>query len=350
MIMMNFDNCKIDNIVIHEIGNKYEDGTLRLSVSGFSVEDSDIHGMLRSYFLSPFKKEAYYHFAPMEEELANNIVYNAIHAVFNDPSEFYDASVAITQHLFEQSNHPNIKAGELYIVHFQDCLLDEGTCDAIGIFKSENKDTFLKIILNNDSYHLEQESGINIKKMDKACLVFNVESEYGYKISILDRTNSAEALYWTTSFLNLQQRDDDYFQTSNYLKLCKDFVKDVYNQENEISKADQIDLLNRSIDYFKNAETFNEALFKDEVVNDPEIINAFDEYKSYYQEQNDVALHEQFDVSGSAVKDGKKYFKHVLKLDKNFHVYIHGQKKYIEKGYDPERDMNYYKLYFREEN
>ena len=50
------------------------------------------------------------------------------------------------------------------------------------------------------------------------------------------------------------------------------------------------------------------------------------------------------------IKDEKRYFKHVLKLDKNFHVYIHGQKKYIEKGYDSDRDMNYYKLYFREEN
>ena len=49
------------------------------------------------------------------------------------------------------------------------------------------------------------------------------------------------------------------------------------------------------------------------------------------------------------LKDEKKYFKHVLKLDKNFHVYIHGEKKYIRKGYDPDRDMNYYVLYFRNE-
>ena len=144
--MMNFDNSKIDHIVIHEIGNKYEDGALRLSASEFSVEDSDIHGILKNYFLSPFKKDAYYRFAPVEEELSNNIVCGAIRAVFEDTSCFYDASVAIAQHLFEQSNHPNIKAGELYVVYFRDCLLDEGACDAIGIFKSENKDTFLKVI------------------------------------------------------------------------------------------------------------------------------------------------------------------------------------------------------------
>lgn len=54
-------------------------------------------------------------------------------------------------------------------------------------------------------------------------------------------------------------------------------------------------------------------------------------------------------MSNFAVKDEKKYFRHVLKLDKNFHVYIHGQRKYLEKGYDTARDMNYYKLYFRDE-
>lgn len=33
--MMNFDTCEINNIVIHDIGNKYEDGKLRLSESCF---------------------------------------------------------------------------------------------------------------------------------------------------------------------------------------------------------------------------------------------------------------------------------------------------------------------------
>lgn len=348
--MMNFENTQIARIVIHDIGNKYEDGQLRLSESPFTVEDPDIHALLKNYFLSPFKKDAYFRFAPVEGELCNNLVNEAVRHVFEESDSFLESSITIARHLFEQSNHPNIKPGEMYVVHFHDCLLDEGPCDAIGIFKSENKDTFLKIILNDNSYQLERESGINIKKMDKACLVFNTDGENGYKVCILDKTNSTEALYWTTDFLNLIQREDDYFQTSNYLKLCKDFVKDVYNQENDIPRADQIDLLNRSIDYFKNAETFNEALFKEEIVGDPGIINAFDEFKNYYEEKNDIALQDQFGISNGAVKDGKKYFRHVLKLDKNFHIYIHGQKKYIEKGYDPERDMNFYKLYFREEN
>ncbi|WP_294139590.1 nucleoid-associated protein [uncultured Sanguibacteroides sp.] len=348
--MMNFENCEINNIVIHDIGNKYEEGDVRFSESNFVPDEQEVHNLLKTYFLTPFKRDAFYRFSAYEGELSRNPVYAAIHSVFEDPDSFYKASIDIARHLFDQSNHPNIKSGELYLVHFKNCLLEDGTCDAIGIFKSENKDTFLKIIINQNSYQLTSESGINIKKLDKACLIFNVNEENGYRVTVLDKTNNTEAVYWTTDFLGLEQQEDDYFQTSNYLKLCKDFVQEVYNRENDIPKADQIDMLNRSIDYFKKADTFDEDRFKEEIVMDPQVIRAFEDFKNFYEEKNEIALKDSFDVSDSAVKDEKRYFKHVLKLDKNFHVYIHGQKKYIEKGYDSAKDMNYYKLFFREEN
>lgn len=348
--MINFENCEISNIIIHNIGNKFEGGSLTLSDGCFLPDDADVLNLLKSYFLSAFKKDAYYHFMPYEEDLMNNPVYASVLSVFEDDTEFYLQSVAIAEQLFEQSNNPNIKSGELYIVHFRNCNIEEGVCDAIGIFKSETKDTFLKIVMNQNTYQLSSESGINIKKLDKACIIFNVNRENGYKACILDKTNVKEAVYWTTDFLGLEPGEDSYFQTANYLSLCKNFVKDIYNQENDVPRADQIDMLNRSINFFKDAEVFSEDRFKSEVVQEPEVINAFESFKNQYETENNVSLDDQFPVSDFAVKDEKKYFKHVLKLDKNFHVYIHGQKKYIKKGYDPDRDMNYYILYFREEN
>lgn len=347
--MINFENCEISSIVIHSIGNKFEGGQLVLSDNCFLPEDTDVLNLLKSYFLSAFKKDAYYHFIPYEDDLNNNPVYASVTAVFDEEQEFYAQSVVLAQHLFEQSNNPNIKPGELYIVHFRNCNIEEGVCDAIGIFKSETKDTFLKIVLNQNTYQLASESGINIKKLDKACIVFDVNRENGYKACILDKTNTKEAIYWTQDFLGLQPGEDSYFQTSNYLNLCKDFVRDIYNQQNDVPRADQIDMLNRSLNFFKDADVFSEDRFKEEVVREPEVIHAFENFKSQYEVDNNVALNDQFEVSDFAVKDEKKYFRHVLKLDKNFHVYIHGEKKYIRKGYDPDRDMNYYVLYFRNE-
>lgn len=348
--MINFENCEIANIVIHRVGNKFEGGELTLSDRCFLPDDQDVLLLLKSYFLSSFKKDAYFNFQPYADELMNNPVYASATTIFNDEQDFYLQSVEIARHLFEQSNNPNIKSGELYVVHFRNCNVEEGVCDAIGIFKSETKDTFLKIVMNQNTYQLVGESGINIKKLDKACIVFNVNRENGYKVCILDKTNSREAIYWTTDFLGLEPGGDSYFQTANYLNLCKDFVKDIYNQENDVPRADQIDMLNRSLNFFKEAEVFSEDRFKQEVVQEPEVINAFENFKAQYETDNQVDLSDHFAVSDFAVKDEKKYFRHVLKLDKNFHVYIHGEKKYIRKGYDPDRDMNYYVLYFRNED
>lgn len=347
--MINFENCEIGNIVIHNIGNKYEGGELVLSETCFLPDDADVLALLKNYFLSSFKKDAFYNFCPYAGELANNPVYAAADAIFNDNAGFYEQSVRIAEQLFEQSNNPNIKPGELYVVHFRNCNIEEGVCDAVGIFKSETKDTFLKIVMNRNSYQLESDSGINIKKLDKACLIFNIRPEEGYKVSILDKTNIKEAVYWTTDFLGLQPANDSYFQTANYLNLCKDFVKDIYNRENDVPKADQIDMLNRSLNFFKETEVFSEDRFKEQVVHEPEVIQAFENFKKQYEQDKEIPLSSSFPVSDFAVKDEKKYFRHVLKLDKNFHVYIHGQRRYIEKGYDTARDMNYYKLYFKDE-
>jgi hypothetical protein len=347
--MVNFDNTELCNMVIHDIGNKYEGGQLHLSASDYLPDDMEIHTLLKGFFLAPFKREAFYRFTS-EDEASPNMIHEVAREMFHDQSRFHELSLLIAGHLFDQSNHPNIKPGELYVVYFKNCLLNQGLCDAIGIFKSENKDTFLKIYVEQEAYRLVSEQGINIKKLDKACLIFNTEQEDGYRVTILDKTNDTEALYWTHHFLGLEQREDDYFYTSNYLKMCKEFAEEIYNDDSNVTRVDQIDLLNRSIDYFKKADHFDEELFKEFVIAEPRAIQAFESFKDYYEGQNETGLKNSFPVSESAVKDEKRYFRHVLKLDKNFHVYIHGQRKFIERGYDEARAMNFYKLYFKDEH
>lgn len=38
-----------------------------------------------------------------------------------------------------------------------------------------------------------------------------------------------------------------------------------------------------------------------------------------------------------------------IRLDKNFDINIHGGEQYIVRGYDEERKMYYYQLFFKEE-
>ena len=48
------------------------------------------------------------------------------------------------------------------------------------------------------------------------------------------------------------------------------------------------------------------------------------------------------------MKRQARVFKSVLKLDKNFHIYIHGDRNKIEQGVD-EKGRKFYKIYYEQE-
>ena len=51
--------------------------------------------------------------------------------------------------------------------------------------------------------------------------------------------------------MKVKQREDNYFQTQETLNIYKNFIVNEAPKEFEISKADQADLLNKSINFFK---------------------------------------------------------------------------------------------------
>ena len=74
----------------------------------------------------------------------------------------------ISKHLYEASGHPKIKPGEVYVAHFRQVQLEGELQEAIGIFKSENKETFLKVFQEDAWFGVEHDEGISLKKPDKA--------------------------------------------------------------------------------------------------------------------------------------------------------------------------------------
>lgn len=252
-------------------------------------------------------------------------------------------------HLYNQSTHPKIKAGEFYVVYFKDCILDGETLDAIGIFKSENKDIFLEIERNNDGFEIDSKKGINIDKLDKGCLIFNTQKENGYLISVVDNINCLDAQYWKNDFLNIKPVKNEFHNTNQFLNMTKEFFTKQISQRSEINKADQIELLNRFINYFKTHERFNKQDFEQVVFNSKKIIESFQEFNEFFQKENKIKLASDFEISNQAVKKHSRAFKRVLKLDKNFHIYIHGNRDLIEQGID-EKGRKFYKIFYEEEN
>jgi hypothetical protein len=343
------EHSLLKQLVVHFVGNKTNEEDLKLSKSLLDIQDEAIEGLLLKYFLSPFKNNEFYHLQH-EVDLNLNELYSYSTKIFADPDAFFLQSVNIARHLYEHSTHPKVKGGELYMVYLQDCVVHGEVVDAIGIFKSETRETYLKVSQAGDNYEINSDNGININKLDKGCLIFNIDAEKGYRVCIVDATNkSEEAQYWKSNFLNLKPREDSFFHTQNYLQLCKGFIDEKLKDDFEISKADEIDLMNKSVNFFKEREVFDFNEFTQEIIQQPEVIDAFRDYKQTFQENRDVHIVDEFDISQSAVKNTSRIFKSILKLDKNFSVYIHGRREYIQKGFDEEKGMNYYQLYFKDE-
>jgi hypothetical protein len=348
--MIEFGRATLSKLIIHKVGNKLLDDGVTHSNETVDLSDKeDLTKILITYFLTPFKDPVFYNFHHVSS-LDLNEIYTLANSLFESTRGFLKKSKDIANILYEYSNHPKIKSGELYVVYFEECQIGNELMDAVGIFKSENKETFLKIVEADKNYGINHEEGINIKKLEKGCLILNIDAEEGYRVCILDNQNaSQEAQYWKDEFLKLKPVADNYFQTKNYLSLAKNFVTERLDNEFEVSKADQIDYLNRSIDYFKKHEQFNEQEFEANVFEHQSVIKSFKNYKNDFQQEHDVHIVSEFDISTSAVKKQSKVFKSVLKLDRNFHIYIHGDRDLIEKGVDDD-GRKYYKIYFREES
>lgn len=108
------------------------------------INDENIKALLLKYFFSSFNEEKIYCFSH-ETDIKFNEIYSYSKELFERNTSFVDISINISKLLYESSNHPNIKNGELYIAYIRNCILDGNYYNAIGIFKSENKDTYLKI-------------------------------------------------------------------------------------------------------------------------------------------------------------------------------------------------------------
>lgn len=345
--MISSNISRIMSIAVHQVGNKTSEEALKLSLNNLSITEN-IQNILNVYFLSSFRTNEFFNFYH-DIDINMNEVFMCAGKIFSNPNELLKQSVNLAKHLYEQSTHPKIKGGEFYVVYFNDCILDGKKVDAVGLFKSENKDTFLKVYSSGDGFEIESQQGVNINKLDKGCLIFNTEKENGYVVAVVDNTNKGiEAQYWMDNFLHVCPRKDEYYNTQNILSLYKNFIKTELPQQFEVSKADQAELINKSIKFFKEKESFNLNEFANEVIEQKNIIEKFNSFKSNFQKEREIEIADNFPISESAVKKGTRNMKSIIKLDKNFHIYVHGNRDLIEQGVDEKG--KFYKVYYNEES
>jgi hypothetical protein len=107
----------------------------------------------------------------------------------------------------------------------------------------------------------------------------------------------------------------------------------------------------RAAKYFQDNETFDQAEFSEQVLKRPAFTQIFEEQKADFESTLTTAIPPEVDINERAVKKhSKRFTKSVIKLDKNFHLYVHGNEEMIERGVDDQKGLNFYKIYFKKED
>ena len=336
--------ASIEAIVSHSLLKNEGQNDLKISKNLLRI-DATSEKLLLRLLVDNFKVPEFYHFRHSSDQLKLNPVFSYIREIFEQKNAFIDQSSHIVSHLWECSTHPNIKSGDVMIAYIRDIIVEDEILDAVGIIKVEN----LEEILVQDDSSLRSQTGIDVGKIDKGCLIFNTMENDGFKILNIDHSNTQkEALYWRENFLNITPLKNGFQQTTHYIQATRSFMKDRLLDGEILEKTEQISIMKRSQDYFKHHEQFSEEEYAINVFKNDAVADAFKEYKETYASEKSTQLLNDFEISDQAVKRQSKVFKSIIKLDKNFHIYVHGDRNLIQKGVD-DNGKKYYVLYYDNE-
>jgi len=338
---------RLENLAVHLIGNKSKEEELRLSASESGL-DTPTMNIIWHYLQSAFKDPEFFRF-----NHPSGLEFNGVHQVckslFAKEQEFLPASQKLAQLLFEVSDHPQVKSGELLVIYFSNLRFAQIEAPAVAVFKSEQKQPFLFTEEEESNIELYSYQGINPAKVDKAALIFDQDEAEGYQVLAVDNINRGEeAKFWFEQFLKIQVRSTEFVKTSEIIKVTKSFIDQDLGDEAPLEKTESMEFMGRSKDYFSLEEEYDPKEYSEQVFQDEGVADRFREFVRSRDLQN-LELDSNFEISEEALKKKGKVFKSVIKLDKNFHIYVHGDRSKIEKGFDDD-GRSYYKLYYEEEN
>ncbi len=348
--MIDFSQLTFKSLVYFKVGNKARAEGIQMPNDYYPISDEAFRQIFLDYCLSPFKTDSFFRFFH-EEGVENNLLYQSCATIFEDRKQHFEEACKMAQVMYDASNNAGVKNGDLFVTYFADCVLEDEVMDAIGIFKAENKQVFLYT-----DGEMTFTSGINIKKLDKGCIIFNTEKETGYRMLMIDKTSKKEheMIAWENDFLNVIRIQDNSFNTETYLDMCYEFCEDTFVEEGD--RKEQVLFLNKSINYFSDHEQFDIEDFATEVIVEPKKIDAFKAFKENYESTSGYMTGADFKISQPAVKTMKRRFKSLIQLDTNIDIKISTKEdpdvveQHIEKGYDEEKKMFFYKVFFNEES
>jgi len=347
--MLEGHETNLSRISAHRIIHD-NDSRVILSEKELDLGEADKELLMDHMVIPLIKADDEFQFTFGESDHELNPMFQLCKQVFSSERPFHEGGLSMMNHLLQCSDHPNIKSGDVLIMLIHDIPYEDELVEGIGLFKSESIEQFLKFEQLEKQITLDVLSGISVKKLDKATLIMNISESNGYIVKMIDKTNgNQEAKFWEQRFLNLKVCENAYHDTMKYMNLTQSYLSHQISEEFDIAPIEQKAMLKQSLEFFDSNQSFSQDDYKAQVLQNQDVVESFDAFTQNYQKELGVTFENEISVSPKAVKKNKKYFKSVLKLDKNFHIYIHGDHSMIERGKDPD-GRKYYKVFYEEES
>lgn len=327
----------ISATVVQRVGNKNNGDGVAFAEELCPIEG--VEGLLLKLIKSSFKFDDWKHFTYIDT-LETNHAFRFVSKIFEDRDCLIKQANNLARHLYEQSIHPNIKIGEFYVVYLEKCEIDGIETNAVGLFKSESRETILTVRMESNRLVLSSEEGMRLKKWEKGAVVFNVEKENGYKVAVVDNTTTKDdARYWTDNFLHVEDCHDDYHQTLELSEFCAGYLKQLH----EKSAVDCAIAARKTSELLASEGTVEIERLSALLCETEEQMADFLAYRETY-EQDHGPLSSEVKVKPKAVKSKNVMKMNTLRLGSDFEVKVLNSSAHIEKG--EEKGKKYYKLYF----
>ena len=328
---------------VQKVGNKLnEDGIAFTSKADDITSASEF---ILTLIKNTFKFDIFSRFDAIDDLNSNN-AYRFIQKIFSDKATLVSQSNNLARHLYDQSTHPNIINGEFYVVYIEDCSVNGLTADAILLLKTEIKDSFLTVTYENGEYSIKPQFGLGTKHIDKGCLIFNIEKDNGYLLSIVENsTIRQDGRYWTQNFLYTKEIISDFQQTENVANFCASLIQKVI----ETNPARSLDLAKASRSIVQRLQVPGTKINTTELISplelDENISSTISSYRQEYEEKVGN-VPERFISNPNAIRRKAITKSNVLRVGSDFEVKILDPSATVEQGYDAEKGRNFLKLYF----
>ncbi len=345
--MIDITEIQILKLYIHRVGNQLRNEGVSGSESAQNLLRDNKLPLTKFLFgqadrLNPF---AFTH--SVSPEL--NTISSLATMVSSQPETIKRVSADIANHLYSVSDHPKIKAGNLFVGLFDGVRFEDKRHTVLGVFKSDTLDDFIKVEVNGGRASLKIEQGAAITSLDKVGLIF-LPQKGNPKQVLAACSRGEDAVFWNERFLQLVPVGSAKTNTKACLDICRAFAT---QKDGKPDNSERVLFLNRSLEFFESSERYSDEDFASVFANKAQE-EEFQQFKTARAEDTEQSVPKSFVIEKTVVRKERAKFQKNLKLDSNIEIRLRFKnqtemKKRVEHGYDRERGLAFYKLYYSTE-